>query len=197
MQDQTAVLLLYSPVTLQYLVNLELVRSCSLALWFRSFVYSEVKLKPSLVSDDLLIIWGLYCLHKWNLFTSFNTAVPFPKWSHSGRDSFMIKRVWQLHCATGRRNRARCSEMRQEMMDDWWQTDQRRKSFENCLLVNCRLVLLPLGEFIWHFSSSPSWEWIFTRLISATLIVLFLSSPWHVKSLPLWFQKGISQVACC
>lgn len=159
-EDQTAVLLLYSPVTLQCLVNLELVRSCSSAFWFRPFVYSEVKLKPSLVSDDVLIVWGLYCLHKWNFFTSFNSTGPFSQWFHSGRDSFMIKRVWQLHCATGR--------SKTEMRDDWWQNiDERAMNKSLGDFVYLLVVYLSYclrGEFIWHFLSSLSWEWVFTHV---------------------------------
>lgn len=129
------VLLLYSPVTL----NL----SDHVLLHFDLGHLFILRWNSNLVSDDLLIVWGSYCLQKWNFFTSFNSAVPFPQWAHSGRDSFMIKTVWQLDWDEARNER-------------WLMTEHRRKSYENiprwlCLLVSCLLVLLPPGRIYLTF----------------------------------------------
>lgn len=147
-------------------------------------------------------MWGLHCLHKWNFFTSFNSTVPFPKWSHSGRDSFMIKRVWQLQCATGRRNRARRSEMRQEMRDDWWQIRNER-AFEYipswlCLFVSCWLVFLPLGRFyLTFFIFSLLRISIYTSDFNSMNSLLFFPLHGMYNHCLFAFKKGYHYVSSC
>lgn len=102
-----------------------------------------------------LSFWHLnFCFLLFLKPNPLSALVPAPKWFHNERDSFVIKRVWQIQCATGRRNKARLRWDKK-----WGMTDSRRKSYENGPRWFCFLRVVYLsnhlqGEFIWRFSPS-------------------------------------------
>jgi len=145
-EDQSVVLLLFTHsgtyYPAYYLVNFGFFRPCFPVLLFRPFIYSEVKINPSLFSAHFSFFLLPSQMQFFNLSQLLSTQPPNDLILEKAL--LWLKESWQNHCAMERRNRAKLRWGKKwGMIDDSLLTKEPWEYGWLCLLVSCLLVFPP------------------------------------------------------